>query len=289
MVDSPPCGAMPPRDARDVAGIVAAHDVLADGFRRMRVHAPALAHAFAPGQFFQLLVDDADGGAGWSARPFLRRPFAPSRYWEDGFEFVYAVVGTGTERMATLPPGAPLRVIAPLGHGYTPPDDPSTPALLVGGGCGAPSLRPWAEALTARGVRVAVVHGASRAEALLDFDAWSACAAHARASTDDGSRGFHGDAVRAVRDWLDHGPWSGEHPAVYACGPRGLLAALARWTEERGLDCQVSLEERMACGFGACVGCAVALRDDAAPGGRRYGRVCHDGPVFDARRVLWGD
>lgn len=266
----------PPRI--DERATITAHAEVAPGFRRMALAAPESARRFSPGQFFQLRVLDQ------GLRPLLRRPFAPSEIHADGFAFVYAVVGTGTETMARLPVGAAVQVLAPLGRGWALPRKGSR-AVLVGGGCGTPSLRVLAETLALRGVAISTVIGARTACTLLERDALARLSELLAVSTDDGSAGFHGHAVGATEALLDEiGPTP--RPHLFACGPTPMLRGLAALAHARGLPCQVSLEERMACGFGACMGCVVAIRADN-PDGIVYRRVCVDGPVFDAEEVRW--
>lgn len=263
------------RGKSDVEAEVLENSEIAAGYRRMRLRVGALAHAFQPGQFFQLLISGRGG------TPFLRRPFAPSELTGDGFVFVYAVVGSGTASMAALPAGSRVRVLAPLGKGYTPAEKGSA-VVLVGGGCGGPSLGPLAKALTLSGVRTTVILGARSAAALLGRDQLADQCGRLVVATDDGSAGAAGTAVQALEDHLRH--LSGV-AGIYACGPLPMLKATALLAEKHNIPCEVSLEERMACGFGACVGCAVETRDGL--GGVMYRRVCHDGPVFDSRDLVW--
>lgn len=262
---------------RDVSAVVLENVRVAPGFHRMRLGAARLAGAFRPGQFFQMRFSADAGG------PFLRRPFAPSAFHEDGFSFVYAVVGSGTRAMALLGAGARVHVLAPLGNGYRLPD-PGSRALLLGGGCGAPSLAPLAERLRADGCHVTVLLGARAADALLEQETFGKAANRLVVSTDDGSRGCRGTVVDAFRRERDD---IGRPDRVYACGPLPMLRAAAELAAELGAPCQVSLEERMACGFGACMGCAVPVRSGA--GASVFRRVCHDGPVFDAEALAWDE
>ncbi len=273
---APACGGHAAGDGkRDAEAEIAENTEAAPGFFRMRLRCPALAGAFRPGQFFQMRIGPAGEGC------FLRRPFAPSEYAPDGFAFVYAVAGKGTERMAALPPGARVRVLAPLGNGYSVPEGMAS-ALLIGGGCGAPSLAPLAARLRERGVRTTAVLGARTAAVLLEHDLFRRAADRLLVATDDGSRGCAGTVVDAYRAGNSGEPFD----RVYACGPAPMLRAAAALAEDLGAPCEVSLEERMACGFGACVGCVVPVRA-GGEGAFAYTRVCHDGPVFDAGTLAW--
>ncbi len=251
---------------------------IAPGFWRMSLAAPRLGASFRPGQFFQLQIETP------GLTPLLRRPFAPAEYDATGFTFVYAVVGEGTQRMSGLEPGARVAVLGPLGQGYILPA-PGGRALLVGGGCGVPSLRPLAAALAAQRTEVYAAVGARTACAVLEKEELKRHAMLLALATDDGSTGHHGHAVDAAEALLD-GLDGAVRPTVYGCGPWPMLRGLAALCAERGLNCQVSLEERMACGFGACMGCAVAVEADNSDG-YVYKRVCADGPVFPAEAIVW--
>jgi dihydroorotate dehydrogenase electron transfer subunit len=262
----------------DEAVTVKSNREVAPGFWKMTLVAPELAKRFKPGQFFQIRISP-EGNS-----PLLRRPFAPSEITKDGFAFVYAVVGEGTDVMSKMKKGASAEVLGPLGNGYKLPRKGSR-AILVGGGCGTPSLRFMGEVLESRGVEVYSVIGARSACTLLEKNALRKISSIIATATDDGSEGLRGNAVMAASVLLAEIP-DGPAPHIFACGPHPMLKGLATLAAEKGLDCQVSLEERMACGFGACMGCAVALKADNEDG-FVYKRVCHDGPVFDSRELVW--
>ncbi len=262
----------------DCPAQVSANREIAPGFWRMALVAPLLGQRLRPGQFFQLRIrPECD-------QPLLRRPFSPSEISARGIAFVYAVVGAGTKAMTMLSRGSAVSVLGPLGNGYRLPGRRGR-ALLLGGGCGAPSLRPLAEILTRRGIEVFTIIGARTACALLERKALGKLSARLTMTTDDGSAGQQGDVVAAARNLLAE---IGLHPkpALYACGPYAMLKATAALAAEKNLFCQVSLEERMACGFGACMGCAIAVKDESHEG-FVYRRVCCEGPVFEAAEVVW--
>ncbi len=260
----------------DLACKVVENRDISSGFWRMRLHCPELAHAFQPGQFFQIAF------SGTASDPFLRRPFAPSEMFPDGFAFVYGVVGKGTELMTTLQAGDTVQVLAPLGNGYTLPAQGSKVAL-VGGGCGGPSLGPLAKVLAENSIKAVVTLGARTSASLVGTDCFSQDHHTLVTATDDGSAGFAGTSLAALENKL--GGDIRSFAKIYACGPIPMLKAAARLAEKYSIDCEVSLEERMACGFGACVGCAVEVKN--ADGTTSYKRVCHDGPVFNSRTLAW--
>jgi NAD(P)H-flavin reductase len=227
------------------------------------------------GQFYMLAAARRWGG-GSDERPFLPRAFSVLRAREQPTEggvhlqFMLEAVGPGTERLCELRPGDDLHVTGPLGIGFSAPP-PGCRALLCGGGVGTAPLAIWQDELLADG---------EPAPALLGFrDAAHAPGAtllrNARVATDDGSHGHHGLVTDLLADEVgDDGA-----AVVYACGPPPMLEAVRNLCEQRDVPCQLALESGMACGYGACFGCVVALRE----GG--YLRLCVDGPVLDGARL----
>ena len=217
------------------------------------------------GQFYMLAAAEQWGGR-TDERPFLPRAFSVLRAGGGRLEFMLEAVGPGTERLAELAPGDGLHVTGPLGVGFGDPHD-GRRALLCGGGVGTAPLAIWQDELLARG---------EPAPALLGFrDAAHAPGAgllqNARVATDDGSHGHHGLVTDLLATELD----AEDHVVVYACGPPPMLESVRAMCEQRGVPSQLALESGMACGFGACFGCVVALR----AGG--YLRLCVDGPVLN--------
>lgn len=223
----------------------------------------------APGQFYMLAAVDRWGG-GADERPVLPRAFSVLRASAAGLEFMLEDVGPGTNRLCELKPGDGLWVTGPLGVGFTEPGD-GRRALLCGGGVGTAPLAIWQDELLA---------AARPAVALLGFrDAAHAAGAslltNAAVATDDGSVGHHGLVTDLLAAELDADALA----VVYACGPPAMLEAVRALCAERRVRAQLALESGMACGFGACFGCVVRMRDGA------YVRVCVDGPVLDAGRL----
>jgi len=224
-----------------------------------------------PGQFYMLAAADR-WGAGDDERPFLPRAFSFLEATDGTLTFMLEDVGPGTRRLCELRAGDELWITGPLGLGFRAPAD-GRGALLCGGGVGIPPLAAWARELAAQGIG---------AQALLGFrDAAHAAgaglleAAPARVATDDGSVGRRA----LVTDLLADALADDAHVTVYACGPPRMLEAVRALCADREVPGQLALEAGMACGFGACYGCVVALRE----GG--YARLCIDGPVLDAARL----
>ncbi len=221
------------------------------------------------GQFYMLAAEERWGG-GEEERPFLPRAFSVLRARGGRLEFMLEAVGPGTERLCELGPRDGLIVTGPLGIGFRAPPE-ARRALLCGGGVGVAPLAVWQDELLARG---------EPAPALLGFrDAEHAPGAallhNPRVATDDGSHGHHGLVTDLLAAELD----ADGHAVVYACGPPPMLEAVRALCERREVPCQLAMESGMACGFGACFGCVVPLRE----GG--YLRLCVDGPVLDGARL----
>jgi len=224
-----------------------------------------------PGQF-HMLATVSGWGAGEDERPFLPRAFSPMGSSGGHLWFMLEDVGPGTHRLTTLKKGEALWVAGPFGRGFTPPPRGARRAILVAGGIGLPPIVAWSRELTEQGRddTTLLLGFRDAAHALV-----AAGFAGAQIATDDGSAGHRGYVTELLEAQLDGDP----HALVYACGPPPMLEAVRALVAARGVSAQLALESGMACGYGACYGCAVPL----AAGG--YARVCVDGPVFDADRL----
>jgi dihydroorotate dehydrogenase electron transfer subunit len=220
------------------------------------------------GQFYMLSAAERWGG-GDDERPFLPRAFSVLRAPGDGHELHFLIedVGPGTHRLGELQAGDELLVVGPLGIGWAPPRENRAP-LLVGGGVGIAPLAILQDQLTVPHTTLLGFRDAARA-------AGAALLANARLATDDGSAGHHGLVTELLLDRLDEDP----EVEVFACGPPAMLEAVRSLCERTGTPAQLALESGMACGFGACFGCVVPTREG-------YLRLCVDGPVLDAARLM---
>ena len=254
----------------------------------MELSAPQIAASAKPGQFVHMKVPGKEAH-------ILRRPFGIySRDAAAGtLEILYQVVGFGTDHMSRIEPEradhvSGVELIDPVGRPWQPPKG-ARRVLVVCGGAGAAPLYMLCEQLVALGVRTDVVLGAqtkealvfrSRFEELLAKGASCGCGAP-HCSTDDGSFGRAGFCTPLAQEALAEAAEAGEpYDYVAVCGPEPLMKAVARMAAAADVPCEVSLEKRMACGVGACLSCVVDTVD-----GKR--RACVDGPVFDARKVVW--
>ncbi len=238
---------------------------LTDSVCLLRLEAPELAAAAAPGQFVHVRCG---GGT------LLRRPVSICMASDGAVTIVIEARGAGTRLLAGCRAGDAVDLLGPLGHGF---DLSGRRPLLVGGGIGAPPLLFAAQ--RAGGGATAALGFRTGGCVILREEFERACLA-VHLATDDGTAGRRGFVTDLAERLLE----SGDYDAVLACGPKAMLRAVAELAGRRGIPCQVSLEERMGCGVGACLVCACQT---AADGETRMRRVCRDGPVFDASEVVW--
>ncbi|MGI6671853.1 MAG: dihydroorotate dehydrogenase electron transfer subunit [Christensenellales bacterium] len=211
-----------------------------------------------PGQFINLSLPGF----------YLRRPFSVCDWTDSSLTVYYKVMGQGTDAMTTLAPGTMLDALTGLGNGFDKSKSGDAP-LLMGGGVGVPPLYRLCRELIAQGKSVRVALGFGSAREVFLADQFAALGAQVQIATMDGSQGVAGVVLDACR--MDACSY------FYACGPLPMLKAVCQSACTPG---QVSLEERMGCGFGACMGCTIITKD-----GPR--RVCHDGPVFESGVLTW--
>lgn len=209
------------------------------------------------GTFLELVLDGK----------YLRRPFSVHDYDHGVISVLYKVLGEGTAAMTGYERGKQMRALVELGHGFD--TDGVERPLLIGGGIGIAPLYYLARTFSQRGIRSVAIMGFKNRNEVMLLDKFSRVA-DIIVCTDDGSFGKRGNAVQQLEDLYY------DFDRYYACGPNVMLRAL----QDVSLRGQISLEARMACGFGACMGCSVPTSD----GGSK--RVCKDGPVFNAGEVI---
>jgi dihydroorotate dehydrogenase electron transfer subunit len=280
-------------DARHVRAAIVAHERIAERTWRVRLECPEIAERALPGQFAMLRIPDR-------CDPLLARPLAVyDTFTVDGArrhaDFIYLVQGRFTTALATLGPGAVLTAWGPLGNGFDPP--PVEHLLLVAGGIGQTALLALARErlgancygaplrAAARAGRVTFCWGAGRAALFGAVDDFRAAGCDVHLATLDGSAGDRGTVVDLLDRQFPRGPHTGS-THVACCGPEPMMEAVSRWAAGHGLSCDVSLEAPMACGIGICFTCVARVRDGA---GWDYRRTCVEGPVFDARRIVWDE
>jgi dihydroorotate dehydrogenase electron transfer subunit len=241
---------------------------LTKDYFRIRFAWPSGGEEARPGQFFTLRCSKGSD-------PLLRRPFAFSDFSAEKNEaaFIFQVRGRATTYLSSLSEGTELDLLGPLGKGFLPPAPISRP-MLAAGGIGLGPMLFLARTLAAEGRDPVFIFGARSAELIPRSENWPEGTVFC---TDDGSEGFKGSPV----SWLE-GAGIATHSELFACGPYPFLKALAAFARKRGIPCSVAVEQMMACGVGACMGCAVKLS-----GEKGYARACADGPVFDAEELSW--
>lgn len=264
------------------------------GHFRLTINAPYIAENAKPGQFIHILPpSDAD---------LLRRPISILGIDKESGDVtvLYRVIGDGTRLISKAGEGEKLDVIGPLGNGFPIFKDRS--AILMGGGVGIPPLVYLAGELAGSmpasvdtGSQIRVILGARDTELLICVDDFIDMGIEPVVYLETGhdiAKKDPGDRIRNIHDGLITGFFetisdAGQNPGpvVYACGPIPMLKAVAKLASEHGLECYVSLENKLACGLGACLGCSISVRDEA--GNIKYERVCTEGPVFDASYVAF--
>jgi dihydroorotate dehydrogenase electron transfer subunit len=226
-----------------------------------------------PGQFVMLRV-----GSGYD--PLLRRPFSICGVRDELILVLYDVVGRGTRLLRAMVAGDGVSVLGPLGNGFMPRAD-DRKSLLVAGGIGIAPLLHLAAGMSKE--RYHLLAGFRSAPAVIDVSATVGTPTDVSLATDDGTAGHHGPITDVLQRHLNEYRPAGTSLVIYACGPKAMLKKVARMSLESEVSCHVSLEAYMACGLGACQGCAVR----AAAGERTYCHVCKDGPVFPAYAIDW--
>ena len=221
-----------------------------------------------PGQFINIKLDGH----------FLRRPISVCDVETSHVTIIYKVLGQGTEEMTHLKAGAVLDVLTGLGTGFDPKCSGEWP-VLIGGGVGIPPLYLLAKQLKKTGKKVSVILGYNSEEEIYYADEFTALGCDVTVATADGSVGIKGFVTDAYRELRRDGK---EFTFFYTCGPLPMLKAIYGDVYSKGgIDGELSFEERMGCGYGACMGCSVLLRN----GG--YKRICKDGPVLKAEEIYW--
>lgn len=233
--------------------------------------APEISVQVQPGQFVHVRVPGL-------TEALLRRPFSVFKAAGGAVSVMYKVVGRGTFAMSQLRPGTELSVIGPLGHGFSVPGAEGPRPLLVAGGYGMAALYLLAERSGTRGM--VFLGGKSKGDIICEAE-FRALGWEVYVTTEDGSYGQKGVVTELVLSELES---CGSNLKLFACGPMPMLAAVARLAERYNLPAEVSAERHMCCGVGACLTCVIPVKTST---GWEYQRVCTEGPVFDARQIMW--
>ena len=248
---------------REIEFIIKENEPVTDTIYRLVLECGAGEYGItAPGQFINIKIDGL----------FLRRPISICDWTETTVTVIYKVVGRGTELLKTYEPGRRLNALSALGNGFAPARAGQRP-LLIGGGVGVPPLYGLCRKLVEAGARPTVILGFNTEHDAFYIEEFRELGAEVLVASADGSigqRGFVTDVVQSLSE-----------PATffYTCGPEPMLRALDKALPD-GLEGQMSFEERMGCGFGACMGCSCETKYGAK-------RICKDGPVLERSEIRW--
>lgn len=221
-----------------------------------------------PGQFAEIRVDG-------SCTTFLRRPISINFVDREKNEvwFLVQLVGDGTRKLASVKKGDTVNAVLPLGNGFTFLPDSGKKTLLVGGGVGTAPMLYFGKALAEKGFRSTFLLGARSKNDLLQLEQFAAYG-DVYTTTEDGSAGEKGYVT--MHSILQQQKFD----MIYTCGPKPMMMAVAKYAKTNGIECEVSLENTMACGVGACL-CCVEKTDEG------HVCVCKEGPVFNIKKLLW--
>lgn len=241
---------------------------LGEGLYLMVLDAPEIVKLTQCGQFVHIACGEGH---------LLRRPISICTWQGSHLRIVFQVKGDGTKWLSERKVGDVLDVLGPLGHGFDVQALGDRP-IFIGGGIGVPPMLGCVRTAAEKGAQSAAILGfRNKGAVILEGDFRDECETFV--TTDDGTYARHGFVTDVLKEQV------AAATGVAACGPKPMLKAIAAIAKEAGVPCQVSMEERMGCGIGACLVCACALKSEN--GETRYGHVCKDGPVFNAEEVEW--
>lgn len=245
---------------KDVILTVTSNEKLVENVYKMTLQGD-LGEIKAPGQFVNIKIDGL----------FLRRPISVCDVNGDKLTIIYKKVGKGTEQMSNMGPGEKLQTLTGLGNGYSLNVSGKSP-LLIGGGVGVPPMYYLARKLIEKGITPSVILGFNKKEEVFYEDEFRNLGCNVIVTTVDGSTGIRGFVTDAMKKSI-------EYSHIYCCGPEPMLKAVYK---ESKTGASFSFEERMGCGFGACMGCSCKTITG-------YKRICKDGPVMEKEEILWED
>ncbi|MEW6095869.1 MAG: dihydroorotate dehydrogenase electron transfer subunit [bacterium] len=251
-------------------GKILVNDNIAPEYYKMALKSPEIVKTAKPGQFVHIKVSE-------SYDPLLRRPFSiHSIKNSDIVEILYRVVGKGTELLSEKKVGEELDILGPLGNGFKINNERKI--VIIGGGAGIAPLFFLTQKAIASSNNIIVLIGAKTKRLILCEQEFKDLGVAVQIATEDGSYGHKG----LVTDLLNQ--FSSASISLFACGPSIMLREVAIFSHKHNLPCQVSLESRMACGVGACLGCAIKVKGEVKTISKR---VCSEGPVFAAKEIVF--
>ena len=266
----------------DVEAAVLENRRLSEHYSVLVLDAPAIAAAAQPGQFVMLKPSRGTD-------PLLRRPFSVFEVLRDArgqrtaISILNKRTGVGTALLYDAEPGSTIGCLGPLGKPFEAVRPPAE-AWMVAGGVGLAPFVTLASRLQELGTPATLFYGARTASELYYTELFESLGVHTVLATEDGSRGTHGRVTAPLADALDTAADQVDIK-LYVCGPTPMMRAVASLAAARQRACDVSLEQVMGCGMGGCYSCVVLTRDPGSP--PHFVRSCIDGPVFDARRIVW--
>lgn len=237
-------------------------------YRKLVLDAPSLARAVRPGQFIQIRVS---GGF----EPLFRRPFSVFRAQHGRVEIFYDVVGSGTKILSLKKKGEALDVLGPLGRPFHMPGKDIEQIVFVAGGIGVAPFMIFSDVIRKHKAQKILLYGGRTKAHTFSLADFKKNGVKTFIATDDGSVGVRG-RVSELFGRIENSPST----MIYTCGPRPMMAAVQKFTREHDLQGEASMEEVMACGLGACLGCSI-------PTEKGYKTVCHDGPVFPLEDLIF--
>jgi dihydroorotate dehydrogenase electron transfer subunit len=245
-----------------------------DSYFRLVLRAPQIAPLIQPGQFAHVRILSMKDA-------LLRRPFSIFQVAGYTFSILYKTVGKGTDALSRMRAGEEISVIAPLGHGFTVPKTGGEIPLLVAGGYGMAAMFLLAQRSPQKGI--VFVGGRKRVDILCENE-FAALGWDVRATTEDGSHGERGLVTQPLLAEIGNRKSEIGNRKLFACGPMGMLKAVAKIAEDFKVPAELSMDEHMCCGVGVCLTCVIPVKTG---GGWVYQRTCTEGPVFDSRQVVW--
>lgn len=242
--------------------------MLGEGYQLLKVQGEKNIDAAKAGQFFMIKCKNGI--------TVLRRPISLHHVDRENsiLEFYFEVKGKGTQELAALKTGEMVNLQGPLGKGFTV-DVEGQEIMVIGGGMGNAPVKLVIEELKKRGNKVTYIMGGRNREALNIRENFNLEGVEHHITTDDGSLGSKGNVVEKMKELLSQK----RYDAVYTCGPHRMMEAVAETAQKNDVYCEISLEERMACGVKACVGCSIKTLEGMK-------KVCYDGPVFDSKTIV---
>ncbi len=262
-------------DKKLVIGEIISNDRITPEHFCLKLFCPYIAKSIIPGQFILVRVSHQ------SSDPLLSRPFAVYKVRDNVIEILYKIVGKGTTILSGKLAGDTLNIIGPLGNGFQIDGNFET-VILVAGGMGIAGLMNLAEKLNDK--KIITLIGACSKDSVIGEKDLIDIGSEVLVATEDGSCGYKGLVSQMLEDLLLKKDLKIQDSRIFACGPIPMIKSVSKIARQHNITAFVSLEERMACGLGACLGCAYEVI--SSDGHKQYKMVCVDGPVFNAQEII---